>query len=208
MLDGKLKPELRFDDLLETIFVTHNTQSLLELMKTTPQERARRAPLIRSLLRQVGMLSLNVAPDSQHLVAEFGNTLMQLHSLFSKAINRPEVSSDMALKGLTSYVSMIDVCHYKYMGFPDITEDAEDEELDFSNINKAHMDEMELGQVLGIKMLDNMLCECIINKDWDYKEVLETWLEKPLTLKDAVMIMGKDGQLRPYPKSKSAAFKA
>ena len=65
MLDGNLKPELRFDDLLETIFVTHNTQSLLELMKTTPQERARRAPLIRNLLRQVGMLSLNVAPDSQ-----------------------------------------------------------------------------------------------------------------------------------------------
>ncbi len=119
-------------------------------------------------------------------------------------INRPEVSSDMALKGLTSYVSMIDVCHYKYMGFGDGTE----EEPDFSNINTKRMDEMELGQVLGIKILDNMLCECIINKEWDYKEVLETWLDKPLTLKDSVMIMGKDGQLRPYPKSKSAAFKA
>ena len=207
MLDGNMKPELRFDDLLETIQITHSTQSLLELMKTTPQERARRAPLIRSLLRQVGMLSLNVAPDNKHLVAQFGNTLLQLHKMFSQAINRPEVSSDMALKGLTSYVSMIDTCHYKYMGFPDITEDAEDEELDFSNINKVHMDEMELGQVLGIKILDNMLCECIIDKEWDYKEVLEVWLEKPLIFKDAVMIMTKDG-LKPYPKNKEGTLSA
>ena len=204
MLDGNIKPELRFDDLLETIQITHNTKSLLELMKTTPQERAKRAPLIRSLLRQVGMLSLNVAPNDVHLVAQFGNTLLQLHKMFSQAINRPEVSSDMALKGLTSYVSMIDACQYKYMGFGDETE----EEPDFKNINKARMDEMEIGQVLGIKVLDNMLCECIINKDWNYKEVLETWLDKPLIFKDAVMIMGKDGKLKPYPKIRDGVFSA
>ena len=208
MLEGNIKPVLRFDDLLETIHVTHNTQSLLELMKTTPQERAKRAPLVRSLLRQVGMLSLNVAPDNVHLVAQFGNALLQLHKMFSQAINRPEISSDMALKGLTSYVSMIDACHYKYMGFPDVNLQEDNEDLDFSNINKARMDEMELGQVLCIKVLDNMLCECIINKGWGYQETLQEWLEKPLTFKDAVMIMGKDGKLRPYPKSKSTSFKA
>ncbi len=192
------KPQLDFGKYLKVILITHDQQaSFALLVKTTPQQRARRAVLIRSLLRQVGMLALNIAPDNQPLVAQFGETLMQVHSMLAQAINRPEISSDMAIKGLATYISLLNQEFAEYMGFDLVNEDGE---RAYRKGRVENIDKVDSGKVMALQMLDNLLAEVVCCAEFDYQEMLEVWLEKPDILVNCAYIKDEAGNLEPYPK--------
>ncbi len=206
VLDGKVKPEFDFDVYLETIHVTHNSDKLEGLLKTTPQQRAKRAPLVRNLLRQTGMLALQLAPDKGHILYGFGDTLMLTHNYLSKAMNKPEISSDMALKGLSSYLTFHRRLLSDFLGLGPT--DIETGEMDASNLNDVNMGKVHVGEAFALAVLTNMLSVCIIDSEWNWEEIRDEWLSKPEGLKDCMFIRDKQGNFHPYPKTKAGGFDA
>ena len=98
--------EIELNRLLEVIEITHSHE-LPSSTETSPQERSKRAMLVRNLLRQAGKKAIDLAPNNEHPVLFYGDILMQIHSVFSRAINKSEISGDMAMKGLYSQVALL-----------------------------------------------------------------------------------------------------
>ena len=174
--------EIELKKLLEIIEITHSHE-LPRGTETLPQERSKRAMLIRSLLRQAGKKAIGLTPHNDHPVLFYGDILMQIHSAYSQAINKSEISGDMAIKGLYSYVALIIDDYAQGKGIEKFRSNAPEKVIEILGNGATNR---ELGQFLALQNLEIILLEAISCADYDYGERSEHLLKAPELLIEVV----------------------